>query len=78
MYCWMVNKKKFFFFYCRLESLMNKFTEQRKFDGRLVEQISNIEQNVTSCQVALEKLQHTIEKLSKYTRFFLNNLDFCS
>jgi len=49
----------------RLASLVNQLAEQRQFDGRLVKQISCLEENVTNCQVALEQLQHMMEKLRK-------------
>lgn len=45
---------------------MSQFLQERKFDGKLVEQISNLEQNVTNCQMALEELRHMIEKISKF------------
>ncbi|XP_076098368.1 transient receptor potential cation channel subfamily M member-like 2 isoform X1 [Mytilus galloprovincialis] len=47
-----------------LDSIMSQFLQERKFDGKLVEQISNLEQNVTNCQMALEELRHMIEKIN--------------
>jgi hypothetical protein len=55
----------------RLASLVNQLAEQRQFDGRLVKQISCLEENVTNCQVALEELQHMMEKLRKCVFIFI-------
>lgn len=46
-----------------LDSLKNQFAEQKEFNGRLVEQISSVEHNVTNCQLSLEQLQHIIETI---------------